>query len=167
MDPDEHRAALSQQLISAEQELERQIVLRIGLSGLGPIRFRASSGWITIGYIIFNLACLAVGFVLITYPGTPRDIGIAVVAGAIFAFGAFAAQWWAVLVQRELSIRDAANRESDAALWHELYLNKVGIEVQIKALDTARQGQGSSPNLITEEPRLEGPGQKTSPSEPT
>lgn len=156
MDPDEDRAALSHQLISAEQELERQILLRIGLSGLGPIRFRASSGRITTGYIAFNFVCLAVGFVLITYRGTPRDIGIAVAAGAIFAFGAFAAQWWAVVVQRELSIRDAARQESDAALWHELYLKKVGIEVQIKALGAAHQDQGSSPNLITDEPRLEG-----------
>jgi hypothetical protein len=136
--------------------LERQILQRTGLWGLGRIRFRASSGLVTIGYIVFNSVWLIVGIVLITLHGTPRDIGIAVVAGAIFAFGAFMAQWWTVLVQREASILDAAHRESDAVVWHELYLKKVGIEVQIKALDAAHPGPGSSPDAITEESSLEG-----------
>ena len=85
MDLDENRAALAQQLIAVEQELERQILQRTGLWGLGRIRFRASSGLVTIGYIVFNSVWLIVGIVLITLHGTPRDIGIAVAAGAIFA----------------------------------------------------------------------------------
>ena len=42
MDLDENRAALAQQLIAVEQELETQILQRTGLWGLGRIRFRAS-----------------------------------------------------------------------------------------------------------------------------
>lgn len=148
MAPDEDRATLSQQLTAVDQELEREIHQRIGLWGLGPIRFRASSSWITIYYVTFNLACLTIGFYLITYRGSPRDFGIAVAVGALFAFGAFAAQWWAVGVQREAYMHDVARHEADAALWHELYLKKARIEAQIKALDAAHQGQGSSPNLI-------------------
>jgi hypothetical protein len=166
MDLDENRAALAQQLIAVEQELERQILERMGLWGLGGIRFQVSSGLVTIGYIAFNLMWLIIGIVLITLRGTPRDVGIAVGAGAIFAFGAFMAQWWSVIVQREASIRDAARQESDVAVWHELYLKKVGIEAQIKALNIAYPGQGSSPDAITEEPSLEGQNPNAQPSDP-
>jgi hypothetical protein len=115
--------------------------------------------------LLLLLPCLAVGFYLITYRGSPRDFGIAVAVGALFAFGAFAAQWWAVGVQREAYIHDAAYHESNAALWHELYLKRVRIEARIKALDEAHQGNGPSANLIRDEPRLEGE-KKAPPSDP-
>jgi hypothetical protein len=146
-DPNEARVVLSQQLKLVEQEKQRQIRRRTAEGwGLGPIRFAAPSGLITIGYIAFHVTCLAVGIVLIIHGGTPKDIGIAVVVGAIFAFGSFMAQWWAVVVQRELSVRDAANQESDAALWHELALQRADISRQLAALEVSQLGQKSSAN---------------------
>ena len=144
-DQNEDLAILSQQLRLVEQEVRREIRRRTSEGwGLGPVRFEASSGLITVGYIAFHIACFTAGIVLIALGGTPRDIGIAVVVGAIFAFGSFMAQWWAVAVQRELSIMDAADQESDAALWHDLALKRARISRQIEELNAAQLDRRSS-----------------------
>ena len=144
-DPIEARAALAGQLKSVDYEMQKEIRRRSSQGwGLGPIRFEASSGIITIGYIAFHAACFVIGIVLITLGGIPRDVGIAVVVGALFAFGSFMAQWWAVVVQREISVRDAADQESDAALWRELTLRRARISRQIEAFN-ATQLMGDEP----------------------
>ena len=53
------------------------------------------------GYFAFNLTGIIVGIVLILHRGVPRDLGVAIVVGSIFAFGSFIAQWWSIQVQRE------------------------------------------------------------------
>ena len=136
--PNEERTALLQQLSSVEQVRQREVEERIGLWGFSFIRARVRSGLIAISYIVFNLVGIGVGIYLIVLGTTPRVIGIALTVGSVLAFGAFVAQWWTVAIQREVSIMDASRQESDAALWHELYLKKAHIQDQLKALDAAR-----------------------------
>ena len=49
----------------------------------------------------FNVACFIVGIILIPIGGSLDTIGISLTVGALFAFGAFAAQFWTVLAQSE------------------------------------------------------------------
>jgi hypothetical protein len=67
-----------------------------------PVR----SGLIFAVYIIFNTAVLAAGIALILGKGVLKDLGVAMVVGALFAFGSFAAQWWTVQVQFERDVDD-------------------------------------------------------------
>jgi hypothetical protein len=143
-DLNEERTALLRQLSSVEQESQREIEERIGLWGFAFIRARVQSGPIAISYIAFNVVGIGVGIYLIVLGATPRVIGIALTVGSILAFGAFVAQWWTVAVQREVSIMDASRQESDAALWHELYLKKTHIQEQLKALDAETKDHPST-----------------------
>jgi len=52
-------------------------------------------------FVSFHLLVLATGAVLIFVGGAPRDLGMALVVGALFGFGAFIAQVWTMQVSRE------------------------------------------------------------------
>ena len=146
-DPIVKRQLLQEQLSSIEQEIQNKVYERAAMEwGLGPIR-RASttSGLIVTLFLGFHLACLASGIAMITIGGLFQTIGIAVTVGAIFGFGSFMAQWWAVVVQRELSVKDAAFKESDAVVWHELTVKRNDILKQLAILDDSSRDEGRRP----------------------
>lgn len=70
---------------------------------LGPVHVRASigSGFITRFYVFFNICCLTAGVVLTLLGGVATSLGVALVVGALFSFGAFLTQFWAVAAERE------------------------------------------------------------------
>lgn len=59
-------------------------------------------------YILFNIACLVAGIILIFFKGTFQVLGIALIVGGLFSFGAFVAQLWTVAVQRGHETLDRA-----------------------------------------------------------
>ena len=69
---------------------------------LGPLQLRGrfSSGSIANIYLAFCAVTLLGGGVLAVLDPT-RELGVALVVGAIFAGGAFVAQWWTLQVDNE------------------------------------------------------------------
>ncbi len=70
---------------------------------VGPLRFRSAFKSMRFAryFVDFHLLVGATGGVLIFARGPARDLGMALVVGALFAFGAFVAQVWSVQVQEE------------------------------------------------------------------
>jgi hypothetical protein len=80
---------------------------------MGPIRL---SGYFTSMrfaryFVGFHIVVGVAGAVLIFFGGPPRDLGMAMVVGALFGFGAFLAQVWTVQVEKEHSVLAGQARE--------------------------------------------------------
>jgi hypothetical protein len=75
--------------------------LRVGRRRFAYYR-RVTAAIIFLSYVTFNIAGIIAGIVLISNKGAPRELGIAIVVGSIFAFGSFIAQWWSIEVQQEI-----------------------------------------------------------------
>ena len=75
---------------------------------LGPIKMASKfkSTAITKAYTAFTSLCAAIGGAL-TFVEPAKELGVALLAGAILAFGSFASQFWAVAVQRDRAFYDA------------------------------------------------------------
>jgi hypothetical protein len=107
---DEEKVRLHQELQETEDSFWRE--MSHAASGwqliAGPVRIRAvvRSETITLVYVAFNAACFIAGTIFIFAGGVLANLGIAIVVGAIFAFGSFVAQFWAVAVQNEREVRD-------------------------------------------------------------
>jgi hypothetical protein len=56
------------------------------------------------------LLCLVAGVVFIPFGGALQSLGIALIVGSLFSFGAFVAQFWAIQVEKE---REVFNRAFD------------------------------------------------------
>jgi len=71
------------------------------------VRVPANSALIFMAFTLFNLSALGAGIGLtIATRGALNNLGIALVVGALFAFGSFMAQWWTVQAQVELDFTD-------------------------------------------------------------
>lgn len=84
---------------------------------LGPVHISASigSGFITRTYVLFNACCLIAGAILALLGGIATSLGVALVVGALFSFGAFLTQFWAVAAEREHSTLALIDRDEVAA----------------------------------------------------
>lgn len=78
---------------------------KIGQRSL-QMRFPIHSGWISLGYIAFNIVAFVAGVIMIFHKGEFRDLGTAIIVGSLFSVGSFMAQWWTVQTQFELEFRD-------------------------------------------------------------
>lgn len=69
----------------------------------GPVRVPTvfTRQRVALVYALFNAICFAAGVVFSFAGGTLASLGVALVVGALFSFGAFVAQMWAVVYQRE------------------------------------------------------------------
>jgi hypothetical protein len=76
---------------------------------MGPLRIRGvfNSVVISLVYFVFNTICFVGGIVLILVGRSYEPLGISLVVGALFSFGAFVAQMWTLAVQaeREVAVR--------------------------------------------------------------
>jgi F0F1-type ATP synthase assembly protein I len=59
-------------------------------------------------YILFNISCLLAGIALIFLKGAFQVLGISLIVGGLFSFGAFVAQLWAVAAHRGHEVLDRA-----------------------------------------------------------
>lgn len=112
--------------------------------GLGPIRIRypASPMFIVQVFVLFHILCFAVGAALIFTTGPTRELGIAMVVGAIFAFGAFVAQFWAVSYERANAIYKEAVGDLETRKLKRLAAKRAEIASQIEHLE---RPDGSNP----------------------
>jgi len=114
-DAEARRSQLREELSRAERELQAEYVRLLGTWQFcfGRMRIRAAvhSGFITAIYVLFNLLCFVVGVVFVPFGGALQSLGLALIVGGLFAFGAFVAQFWAIQVEKE---REVFNRAFDA-----------------------------------------------------
>ncbi|MDQ7911476.1 hypothetical protein RB614_44025 [Phytohabitans sp. ZYX-F-186] len=70
---------------------------------LGPVHLRGRFGSQGIAriYALFCASCFVTGGVLAVFSAT-KELGVAVVVGAIFAGGSFVGQWWTVQMGEEM-----------------------------------------------------------------
>jgi hypothetical protein len=54
------------------------------------------------------VACLILGLTFVFFKGTAQTIGISLIVGGLFSFGAFVAQFWSAAMQRETQAIDRA-----------------------------------------------------------
>jgi hypothetical protein len=59
-------------------------------------------------YVLFNVACFAIGVAFTLQHGALQALGIALVVGGLFSFGAFTAQWWDHVWQDQNNTMDRA-----------------------------------------------------------
>jgi hypothetical protein len=79
-----------------------------GRLGSRDISIPASSHVIVAIYVLFNVACLAVGVAFTLQHGVLQTLGIALVVGGLFSFGTFVAQWWNHIWQDQNVVMDRA-----------------------------------------------------------
>jgi hypothetical protein len=83
--------------------------------GIGPLRISspATSHQVAIMYLSFNALCFAAGVTFALFGGVWAALGVALVVGSLFSFGAFLAQLWVVMRQRGIEVVDRlyGNRE--------------------------------------------------------
>ena len=73
---------------------------------------RINSALFAMIYVLFNSVCLILGLIFVFFKGAGQALGISLVVGSLFSFGAFVAQFWSAAMQREA---DAVDRAFDAA----------------------------------------------------
>jgi len=73
---------------------------------------RINSALFAMMYVLFNSVCLILGLVFVFFKDAAQALGISLVVGSLFSFGAFVAQFWSAAMQREA---DAIDRAFDAA----------------------------------------------------
>jgi len=68
---------------------------------------------IAVAYVLLSVGALALGIAFSLLGRALESLGVALVVGAIFSFGAFIAQFWAVASQREFETRTEVFGEID------------------------------------------------------
>ena len=103
---------------------------------VGPVRLRAvaTSKLITNVYILFNIICFVAGVIFIFIGGITASLGVALVVGALFSFGAFIAQLWNVAQQREYEVLNNIFGRSKTAHLRELGEKCIELEERIERL---------------------------------
>jgi hypothetical protein len=101
-----------EELRLAEEALRAEYDRQLGMwqFGFGKLRIRAAvhSQFITFTYVLFNLLCFVAGIVFIPFGGALQSLGVALIVGGLFSFGAFVSQFWAIQVEREREVFDRA-----------------------------------------------------------
>jgi len=112
---DENKAEetqLQEELRRADEAFRTEYKRLLGIwqFGFGKIGVRAPAhaGFITSIYILFNFLCFAAGVIFALFKGALQSIGIALIVGGLFSFGAFVAQFWAIQVERENEVFNRA-----------------------------------------------------------
>lgn len=111
--------------------------------GIGPFRLRrvVSSQGITRVYVMFNVLCFAVGVGLIAVGGIPGNVGIALVVGALFAFGSFVSQVWAVAAQHEREVQNRVLGDYELAELKRLAKEMADLQTALDGLQVQDSGE--------------------------
>jgi len=100
---------LRSQLAATEEELDTRVAQEAsgwGLPLAGIQQHVVGTGRIAAVYVLLNAGALGLGIAFTVLSRSLESLGVALVVGAVFGFGAFIAQFWAVAAQREFAVRD-------------------------------------------------------------
>ena len=102
---------------------------------LGPVRLRGRFHSQTIArlYLGFCVACFAIGAALAVNSAT-KELGVAMVVGAIFAGGSFIVQWWALQMEKERELHSQLQGPNTAKYFKTLTRRRERLVAQIERL---------------------------------
>lgn len=84
-------------------------------------------------YVGFNIACFVTGLILVPLGGALNTIGVSLIVGALFSFGTFVSQFWAIQTQLEVDVaRDVLGKEGE---FDELVEKRADLRRRLKELD--------------------------------
>ena len=86
----------------------RRVGPRRSVSNPTRWQVRINSALLAMIYVLFNVACLILGLTFVFFKGATQTIGISLIVGSLFSFGAFVAQFWSAAMQREAQAVDRA-----------------------------------------------------------
>lgn len=86
----------------------RRVGPRRSVSNPTQWQMRISSALFAIIYALFNAACLILGVIFVFSKGAVQTLGVSLLVGGLFSFGAFVAQFWSAAMQREAQAIDRA-----------------------------------------------------------
>jgi hypothetical protein len=146
--PESEIDQLHAQLRSVRGELAQEVALLSSRWTINLGRYHVSYSFpaaaLSAVYTAFNLACLAAGVVFIFLGGTIATLGIAMVVGALFAFGTWIAQVWIVTAQRETDAYDRAFADDRFAHLKDLGDEFTKLNNRVKNLRDAAGDRSSS-----------------------
>jgi hypothetical protein len=103
---------LQEEIRNTEEAIDNEIerLLPEWQVSIGRLNFSSAIGseGITVIYVLFNSLCFILGVIFILLGGVLQVLGVALVVGGLFSFGAFVVQFWAIAVQRENEITERA-----------------------------------------------------------
>jgi hypothetical protein len=143
---DSELSQLREKLQATEQELNEGYSQAIswGWELVGMKERPLPTGYIAALYVLFNFAALVAGVVCTILGNGLDSLGVALVVGSIFGFGAFIAQFWTVAAQREY---DTYNQVTGRlGQLRDLNANRIALLGHIQRLETGlKEEQPTSP----------------------
>jgi hypothetical protein len=92
-------------------------------------------------FVVFNILCFAAGVGLAFVGGVFTAIGASIIVGALFSFGSFTTQFWAVAVQDNRDLARRAAGEDDLARMRKLTRRGDKLFRQINDLNQLDSGE--------------------------
>jgi hypothetical protein len=89
-------------------------------------------------YVAFNIACFVAGLVLAPMGGALDTIGVSLIVGALFSFGTFVSQFWAIQTQLEVDVaKDVLGKEVE---FDELVEKRADLRRRLKEFNQEHPG---------------------------
>ena len=146
------RRQLEETLRAADEEFWQEYVRAASTwrVDFGPIHmpFVIGSQQVAKIYALFNALCFVVGVVLCFFRGILAGLGIALVVGSLFTFGAFVSQFWVAVYTREVEWSNRVHSEADVEKLQHLDQERSELRKRLEGLrdaDVAPEGQSSEP----------------------
>lgn len=86
----------------------RRVGPRWSVSNPTRWQLRINSALFAVIYVLFNAACLILGLTFVFFEGAIQTLGVSLIVGGLFSFGAFVGQFWSAAMQREAQAIDRA-----------------------------------------------------------
>jgi hypothetical protein len=147
-DVNAERDQLRGELKSVNQEFwaEWNRTLGTWAFSFGPLRIQrpVTSQTIIRVYVSFNTICFIAGIILVFPGGQLANIGVALIVGSLFSFGAFVSQFWTVVTQLQQEKFDQLGVRSGLDKLKELAARRAELSRRLNELDQISPDKGSS-----------------------
>ena len=136
---------LLEELKSVDEEIQKHWDAQTGRwnFSLGPFKVerKVTPMFIVQIFVVFNILCFAAGVGLAFVGGVFTAIGASIIVGALFSFGSFTTQFWAVAVQDNIDLIKGIRGERDLMKMKELTRRWDDLSRQINALNQLNSGE--------------------------
>jgi hypothetical protein len=144
-DLDAQRRQLNTELQATESELIKRIHAWHYAFGPFHINRTITSRLTARIYVTFNAVCFIVGLILAPLGGALNTIGVSLIVGALFSFGALMSQFWALQAQVEIDVaREVLGKE---AKFGELTEKRNDLHRRLETLDRENSPRPDEPLL--------------------
>ena len=119
---------------------------------IGPLRFTTpvTPKMLALIYLLFNALCFVAGAVFAVFGGVWAALGVALIVGSLFSYGAFVGQSWVIVRQRAIGIFDRVVGDTTYAELERLAGVHRGLLDQIESLNDPRSAHKVTENSAAE-----------------